>query len=80
MHIDFQKVASICEKILDDFNECKGNNCKILGDLIIALEVLPEHILLTSNISDFKPICEAVKTQVGFIKYKDLKVPAILYR
>ena len=73
----FQNIASICEKVLDDFNQCKGNNCKILGDLIIALEVMPDHILLTSNICDFKPICEAVKTSVRFIKYGDPKVPAL---
>ena len=73
----FQNIASICEKVLDDFNQCKGNNCKVLGDLIIALEVLPEHILLTSNISDFKPICEAVETSVRFIEYSDPKVPEL---
>lgn len=73
----FQNIASLCKKVLDDFNQCKGNNCKILGDLIIALEVIPEHILLTSNIRDFKPICEAVKTSVKFIKYGDPKVPAL---
>ena len=73
----FQNLASLCGKVLDDFKECKGNNCKILGDLIIALEVLPEHILLTSNISDFKPICEAVRASVRFIEYNDPKVPKL---
>jgi len=73
----FQNLASLCGKVLDDFSQCKGNNCKVLGDLIIALEVLPEHILLTSNISDFKPICEAVETSARFIKYSDPKVPEL---
>jgi len=73
----FQNLASLCGKVLDDFSQCKGNNCKVLGDLIIALEVLPEHILLTSNISDFKPICEAIETSVRFIEYSDPKMPEL---
>jgi len=73
----FQNLASLCGKILDDFNECKGNNCKILGDMIIALEVLPENTLLTSDIRDFEPLCKAVKTSVRFIKYGDPKLPEL---
>lgn len=74
----FQNLAFLCGKVLDDFNQCKGDNCKTLGDLIIALEVLPEHILLTSNVCDFKSICEAIETPVSFIEYSDPKVPVEL--
>ena len=75
-----QDLASLCAKVLNDFNESKGENCKVLGDLIIALEVLPKHILLTSNIGDFKPICEVVKTQVSFIDYNNPEVPKELLK
>lgn len=46
---NLQKLSKLYEEILKDYNEAKGNNCKTLGDNIIALECPKKVILLTTD-------------------------------
>lgn len=63
MKADLSKVIKAEEKL-------KGNICKSLGDCIISLEALQttEQKVCTTNIKDFKPICDYIGVKVCEVK------------
>lgn len=72
-----EKIEGVPDKManpLKCFNEKgeipKGNKCKSLGDCIIALESLEleNGCVVTSNESDYKPICQKIGAQMAVIK------------
>lgn len=46
----------------ENYKKAKGNTCKSLGDCIIAVEALntEKKAVYTSNLKDFKPICDYI--------------------
>lgn len=61
-----EKYLLALKEIQNDKNQAKGNNCRTVGDCVIALESmeLNERNILTTNIKDFKPICEALDINI----------------
>ncbi len=59
-------VSSRMKTVLNEILDCeklpKGNRCRTLGDCIIALETssLSGRQICTTNIRDFKPICDCI--------------------
>ncbi len=52
--------------VLDNIENCRGNNCRDLGDLIIALETLAleDGAVCSTNKNHFRPICEAINAKL----------------
>lgn len=57
---ELKKVEDTVRKILDEKDLPYGNNCRTLGDTIIALEAPEDSRIFTTNIRDFKPICAKI--------------------
>lgn len=57
-------------KVIEDGEPLKGNICKSLGDCIISLEALQttEKKVCTTNIKDFKPICNYIGVEICEVK------------
>lgn len=69
--LDCNKTISIKMKkalsaVKEDCKKAKGNNCKSLGDCIIAVEALntEKKAVYTSNLKDFKPICDHIGVDI----------------
>jgi len=60
------KIKKALFAIKEDDGKAKGNICRSLGDCIIALEALntKKKAVYTSNIKDFKPICEYIGVEI----------------
>ena len=57
---EMSKVENIVQLICKEEKKPFGNNCRTLGDVIIILESPVNSNILTSNIKDFKPICQCL--------------------
>ena len=57
---ELKRVEETVEKILSKKDDPYGNNCRTLGDTIIALEAPKESLIFTTNIKDFEPICNKI--------------------
>lgn len=61
---EMSKVETLICNICNSSKKPFGNNCKTLGDVIISLEAPHESKILTSNVKDFKPICQCLQKEV----------------
>ncbi|WP_291635956.1 hypothetical protein [Clostridium sp.] len=57
---ELKSVETIVDKIISKSDVPYGNNCRTLGDTIIILEAPDDSKIFTTNIKDFKPICEKI--------------------
>lgn len=57
---ELKNVENIVDKIIKKSDVPYGNNCRTLGDTIIILEAPKDCKIFTTNVKDFKPICEKV--------------------
>jgi len=62
------KLSKFIAKIIDTPAIAKGRNCSKIGDVIICLEAPDDSWIYSTNISDFKPICKALKKKFIGIK------------
>ena len=57
---DFNKVTNIIDKVINNLDKPYGNNCRTLGDTIIALEAPNDSAIFTTNKKDYEPICTII--------------------
>ena len=55
-----KNVEDIIYQIVNNKDLPYGNNCRTLGDTIIALEAPKDSIIFSTNKKDFEPICEKI--------------------
>ncbi|ODM27098.1 hypothetical protein A7W90_13235 [Clostridium sp. Bc-iso-3] len=55
-----KSVEEVICRIIKNEDLPYGNNCRTLGDTIIAIEAPKESIIFTTNKKDFEPICEKI--------------------
>lgn len=66
-----EKMREALLKVVQDGEPLKGNTCKSLGDCIISLEALQTtgKKVCTTNIRDFKPICDHIGIALCELKH-----------
>jgi hypothetical protein len=62
---DFIKLKEVLKEICDNNALPFGNNCRTLGDAIIIIEVPDDAKVFSTNIKDFKPICELLNRNLA---------------
>lgn len=75
---EFDKLCNQINQIIEDTDKAKGNKCKELSDLIIALEAPKKYYIFTSNFRHFYPICKALNKFPIFILKKQVS-PSIKF-
>jgi len=59
-----RRLRQVLSRVLDVPEESKGRNALALGDVIIAVEMPKDALLLTTNRRDFEPICAALGKEI----------------
>ncbi len=54
------KMANVLSLICDNGKTPQGENCWKIGDVIISNEAPNDSVIYTTNIKDYKPICEKI--------------------
>jgi len=58
------RLRQVLSRILNVPAESKGRNALTLGDVIIAVEMPKDALMLTTNRRDFEPICAALGKEI----------------
>lgn len=64
-----RRLCQVLSRVLNVPAESRGRNALILGDVIIAIEMPKDALLLTTNRRDFEPICAALGKEIFEVGY-----------